>query len=449
MHNLPMLLAKHLTEAKDQPALLVAQAQGAPRVVTHGALLVQAQRAAIGLIEQGFAPGTRAGFVASNGDDWVLVALAVWFAGGCVVPLVPGRERRETLRCLARSGCDWIIVRDSQGLDHIRGQAANLPEHLRWLALEAAGVPNVPGVMTLDKVLEAGKHREPRGGQQALARRMFDVQPTQPSIVLFDYEPGEDPHGAAFSSGKLSIMLKLLGEDMQLGDGARVGAALSFGWLHALLMSLAALMQGKALIFGETVGRMIQQLPALEPTHLICGPAFVEAQAKRWHERMERAPDFLKKMTDGGADSGKFSFGRALGALGEKAAQLALYEPIQKDMGGRLAALYIVGGQLPDDVEEVLERAGVPALGVWGLPEAGVTHMERAGAQRRRSVGRPVQGLACKIDGKKDGEQGEILVRADTLFDGYWDEKGPRAVRETWLHTGVTGHIDGGYLFID
>jgi long-chain acyl-CoA synthetase len=442
MHNFSMFLTKQLTDAKDKPALFIAQEQGAPREVTHAALMAQAQRAAMGLMEQGFEPGTRAGFVASNGDDWLLVALAVWMAGGCVVPLVPGRERRETLRCLARSGCDWIIVRDVAGLDHIRGQAANLPEHLRWLMLESANAPAVPGVMTLDAVLAAGKSRNLRGGPQLIARRMYDVPPQQPALVLFDYEPGEDPHGAIFSSGKLAIMIKLLGEDLLLPEGARVGATLSFGWFHALMMALATLGQGRALIFGATVGELVRQLPALKPTHLICGPAFVEAQAARWQERIERAPEFLKKMGEGGG------LARALGGLGERAAQLALVEPIQKDMGGNLAALYIVGGQLPDAAYEVLERAGIPALGVWGVPEAGITHMERAGAQRRGSVGRPVQGYACKVDGKKDGEPGTVLVRADTLFDGYWDQQGPRAITEGWLDTATTGRVEGGYLFI-
>lgn len=446
MHNLPMFLVKQLTEHKDRPALITAQEQGQPKVTTHGMLLALAQRAAIGLIEQGFAPATRAGLVASNGEDWIVSALAVWMAGGCVVPLVPGRERRETLRCLARSGCDWIVVRDTAGLDHIRGQAANLPAHLRWLVLDSTNAPNVPGVTTLAKLVESGKQLEKRGRQQTLAKRIFEVKPEQPSLILFDYEPGDDPHGALFSSGKVAIMLKLLSEDMLLPQGARLGATLSFGWLHALLMSLATMVRGESLVFGKTVGDLVRQLPTLEPTHLICGPAFLEAQAKRWQERMERAPEFIKKIGDSSPRGGLMG---ALGLLGERAAQLALFEPIKQDMGGKLFALYIVGGQLSDDVFEVLERAGLPALGVWGLPEAGVTHMERVGAQRRRSVGRPVQGYACKIDRARNGELGPILVRGDTLFDGYWDQKGPRAIKEGWLDTGVTGRVEGGYLFIE
>ena len=83
-----------------------------------------------------------------------------------------------------------------------------------------------------------------------------------------------------------------------------------------------------------------------------------------------------------------------------------------------------------------------------GLPESGISHLERPGSRERRSVGRPVQGYVCKLADAKTGATGEVLVRSDVLFDGYWDGTGPRAVEDGYLRTGIEGRIESGFLFL-
>ncbi|HSN84065.1 MAG TPA: AMP-binding protein, partial [Polyangiales bacterium] len=90
----------------------------------------------------------------------------------------------------------------------------------------------------------------------------------------------------------------------------------------------------------------------------------------------------------------------------------------------------------------------LPVLGIWGLPECGVSHLERLGARERGSVGRPVQGYVCKIADAKGEEPGEILIRSDVLFEGYWDETGPREIVDGYLRTGVEGRVESGFLFL-
>src|SRR5690606_20892561 len=115
------------------------------------------------LMSRGLEPGVRVGIVAPNSAAWLTMAVSVWLAGGCVVPLMPGRERRPTLKCLARSGCDWIVARDLHAIDALRGQAGDLPEHLRWVALEDGPLPPSEQLMTLKQLDELGRHRLLRG----------------------------------------------------------------------------------------------------------------------------------------------------------------------------------------------------------------------------------------------------------------------------------------------
>jgi long-chain acyl-CoA synthetase len=72
--------------------------------------------------------------------------------------------------------------------------------------------------------------------------------------------------------------------------------------------------------------------------------------------------------------------------------------------------------------------------------------MSAPGANRAGAVGRPIPGSAVAI-----ADDGEILVRGEQVFPGYWpDGAGPDAEGGTgWLATGDLGRLDAdGFLYI-
>ncbi|MEC9443298.1 MAG: AMP-binding protein [Myxococcota bacterium] len=448
MRNFAMHFWRTIAGHGDAIALVSPGENNTLTEVTFNEWVRRVHRLAVGLMEKGVEPGTRVGLISQNCTDLLTFAASAWVVGACLVPLVPGRERRELLRCLARSGTEWIVVRDRDGLDQIRGQAANLPEHLQWVLLDGDKAPTAPNVHTLDAILEAGHYRERRGGEKQLAKRMFEQPLEQPTTIFFAPEPGDDPHGAFFDGERTASLISNLGQDLLLEEDDRVALILSYGWFHAFLVAMATLFQGKAVVTADSLGDVIGNLGVLAPTHLLTGPAFLEGQARKWQSRIEAAPEFLKKMTEEPDQKNRFSLSRALGVFGERAADRVLAEPIRQDLGVSLRAIYVVEGKLPDEVHGVLSRAQIQLLGLHGYPECGITHLERIGAQRRNSVGRPLQGVACKIEDARGDEAGQILIRSESMARGYWDEEGPRTVKQGWLYTGDIGRIEEGFLLI-
>jgi len=84
---------------------------------------------------------------------------------------------------------------------------------------------------------------------------------------------------------------------------------------------------------------------------------------------------------------------------------------------------------------------------VYGQSEdCGPTSTNYPGATRFGTVGRPLAGVEVRL-----ADDGEILVRGENVFKGYF--KDPAATAETlidgWLHSGDLGAIDAeGYLHI-
>lgn len=73
--------------------------------------------------------------------------------------------------------------------------------------------------------------------------------------------------------------------------------------------------------------------------------------------------------------------------------------------------------------------------------------MHRIGDIKYDTVGQALPGYDCRID----ATSGEILLRGDGVFVGYWqaEEASAATLRDGWLHTGDLGEIDpDGHLRI-
>jgi long-chain acyl-CoA synthetase len=115
----------------------------------------------------------------------------------------------------------------------------------------------------------------------------------------------------------------------------------------------------------------------------------------------------------------------------------------------------------PDLVEQFTARTGLEVHQGYGLTEAAPivtsTLCSRGGAPKRGSVGAPLPGIELRLrddSGRADAgdDPGEIWVRGDNLFSGYWPEgpdgpDGPDA--DGWFATGDVGILDAdGDLFL-
>ncbi len=454
MRNFPTEFWKRFQDFKDAPAIYTLE-DDSLQTLTYWAWTRRIQNLAMGLMEAGLTPGTRVGFLAPNGRDWLDVAVATWLVGGCIVPLVPGRDRRESLRCLGRSGCDWIVMVDEIAQGKLRGPGGQLPPHLHFVLFDSDSSDD--HTHPIEELEETGRSLIRRGRTRQLAERIYGLKPQDPVLILFDPEPDDDAQGAFFSGQKIAHHLDGIARQMALtkeDEEITLASALSFGWFSSFLITAATLYAGKSIALSPTLRDLSDEVEKLRPTHLICGPAYLSQLADRWQQRLDNAPDMIRRLAgDAEIDPEStdiVSLLGSLGSVGERAARRFLYDPIREEFGGRLQAIQVTDGHCPAGLAEILDKAGIALLGHFGVPEAGVTHLEHPGAHRPNSAGRPIEGIATKIDGAKTGKTGEVLVRGDLLFDGYWAGDGPRKVDEDgWLHTGRRGRLESGFLFLE
>ena len=114
--------------------------------------------------------------------------------------------------------------------------------------------------------------------------------------------------------------------------------------------------------------------------------------------------------------------------------------------GGRVEFATSGGAPLAPEIAEFFDAFGIPILQAYGLTENVCVAFNRRDNYKFGTVGPPMPGCSVKI-----AHDGEILVRSEMMFSGYYKEpdKTTEVFRDGWLLTGDLGKLDAdGFLKI-
>jgi long-chain acyl-CoA synthetase len=218
-------------------------------------------------------------------------------------------------------------------------------------------------------------------------------------------------------------------------SGAYVGYAIAF--LPDPLQAAAALPQVKPTVF-PSVPRVYEKV------HTAVVAKFdAESGAKRklidWALRVGREVSGLQR-------AGK-PIPRGL-ALQHRLADRLVYAKVKERLGGRLRLAISGGAPLSPEIAEFFHAIDILLVEGYGLTEcttAASTNTHEA--FRFGTVGRALPGTQVKL-----AEDGELLIKSETVFQGYY--KDPEATAEVlgedgWLRSGDIAEIDDeGFITI-
>jgi len=193
-----------------------------------------------------------------------------------------------------------------------------------------------------------------------------------------------------------------------------------------------------------------QMLQEAKPTIIVAVPRVYE---KVRGEAERRAGQGLKrKIFDwavrvGEKHKAEIARGETPTNLAWKVANRLVFDKIRNGFGGRSRAYFSGGAPLGKDMAEWFCSVGIPIMEGYGLTETSPTlSVNRRGAFKIGSVGKVNDGLQLKI-----ADDGEILVKGPTVFQGYWEmpEETRNSFVDGWFKTGDIGELDSeGFLSI-
>ena len=431
----PALWRHAVTHAPATPAYL-AETDSEWRAVSWEEAAERVDALAHGLLARGVERGDAVAVLARTRLEWILLDWAIMSVGAVVVGLYPTNSAKECAYILEHSEAVLAFAEDDEQeskLAAVRSAVQGLRDVIRFDGLDAFEAEG-----------RARRQRDPRAAENAAAALGEDDLAT----LIYTSGTTGPPKGCMLTHRNLVTAALCVVNHLQDPDDV-VLLFLPLAHSFGRLAHQAGSYHGTTIAFVADATRVPEALQRVRPTMLPAVPRVYEKIHANALGEIERAGGARRAIglwaLGVGARASKL---RRAGvrvpmvlALQERLADRLVYSKVRERLGGRLRLGVSGAAPLSEEVLEFFHGLGMLVVEGYGLTEtSSSTTVNDPDDFRFGTVGRAVEGTEIRL-----AEDGEILVRSDTVFAGYY--KDPAASEATftadgWFRTGDVGEID-------
>ncbi|HEY0729394.1 MAG TPA: AMP-dependent synthetase/ligase, partial [Pyrinomonadaceae bacterium] len=306
------------------------------------------------------------------------------------------------------SDAAFVVVDTQAQLEKILSVRAELPKVQFIIVLDEQAASAAPDVVSYRKFLELGRQSRDQFAS-LLSERGNGAAPYDVAIMVYTSGTTGRPKGACLSHRYIINSVESLRQTIPIFDTDVSFSYLPFCHVAERISGLYnRLYAGAPVYFVDDLARLNEYMLEVKPT--------VFASLPRFFEKIH-AQIVATENTD-----------------------------IKYYFGGRIRLLTSGGAPLPLEVNEFFAAAGLPILQAYGLTENVCVAFNRVDHYKFGTVGLPMPGCEVKL-----APDGEILVRSEMMFSGYYKapEDTAAAFSDGWLLTGDLGEFDeDGFLKI-
>ncbi|HTO24365.1 MAG TPA: long-chain fatty acid--CoA ligase [Gaiellaceae bacterium] len=431
----PALWQYALDQHRDQPAHLEEGPDGW-RPVPWQEAADRVDALAHGLLARGVRGGDAVAVLARTRLEWVLLDWAIMAIGGVVVGLYPTNSAKECEYILGHSETVLAFAEDDDQrakLESVRGGLPALRDVVPFAGLDG---------------LEAEGRAHRAEHPDAVADASATVAEDDLATLIYTSGTTGPPKGCMLTHRNL--VAAALRVDPELEDEHDVillflPLAHSFG----RLVHQSAAHYGATVAFCAEATRVPEAIQRVRPTVLPAVPRVYEKIHANVLGEIERSSGAKRAIGRWGLRVGAHASrlrraGKPVPAtlrLQERIADRLVFEKVRHRLGGRLRLGISGAAPLGVDVLEFFNGLGMLVVEGYGLTEtSSSTTVNEPDDFKFGTVGRPVPGSELRL-----ADDGEILVRGDTIFAGYYKDPEATAAAFTddgWFRTGDVGEID-------
>ena len=393
-----------------------------------------------GLLALGIRKGEAFAILASTRVEWAYFDFALGLIGAVGAPIYMNSSPKDCAYIVEHSDAVGVLCEDEAQREKV----------------DAVDVAHVLTFADLDELRARGRDYAAQH-PTALAEAAAEVR--EDDLFTYIYTSGTTgpPKACMISHRNYYVMADkvrqvddfTVAEDVML---LYLPLAHNFG----RLMHLLGPHVGYTLAFCPNPYAVVDALPQVRPTILPSVPRVYEKVYAGVVAKFDDAAGVKRRLIDWALGVGREvsalrqqgrDLPRSLAAK-HKLADRLVYSKVKERLGGRMRICISGGAPLAKEIIEFFHTLDILVLEGYGLTECTTAAtVNRPTRYRFGTVGPVLPDVELRIQ-----EDGEILIRTDTIFQGYY--KDPEATEEVlagdgWLRTGDLGTVDdGGFLTV-
>ena len=391
-----------------------------------------------GLLSLGVRKGDAFSILATSRVEWALFDFALGSIGAIGAAIYANSSAKDAGYFLEHSESVGVLCEDDEQrakVEAVRGE-----------------IPRLRHVLTFADLEDLAARGRAYAAQHPNARREAGERIEEDDLFTYIYTSGTTgpPKGCMISHRNYYAMVAVV-DDLPSFTGPEDTMLLYLPLAHNFgrLMHLSGAYVGYCIAFLPDPLQAAAALPQVRPTVFPSVPRVYEKVHTAVVAKFDAETGAKRKLIDWALGVGReVSDLRREGkpvprglALKHRLADRLVYSKVKERLGGRLRLAISGGAPLAAEIAEFFHAIDILLIEGYGLTEcttAASTNTHEA--YRFGTVGRALPGTELKL-----AEDGELLIRSDTVFQGYY--KDPDATAEVldadgWLRSGDIAEID-------
>ena len=413
----------------------------------------------LGLGTLGLSPGGYLGVISENRVEWVLSQMGAGLIGAVTVGVYPTSPSNEVAYVIGHADVEVVVCEDQEQADKVLEAIEQLPRLRRIVIVETKGLSSYSPeerarIVTFAEVEAAGAELWRGGGAGQIEAVLAAQKPDDIGLMIYTSGSTGAPKGAMISWRNIRGIVPGIVDRLQMTpESAHLSYLPLCHVAEQMLTTFAPIYLGSQVNFGESIRTVQEDLREVAPNLFLGVPRIWEKLYAAISIKMQETGPWRRRLFERALAAGAplAEKNRADWSLAERLrfglAYWTVLRALQNFIGLRRARVALTGAApIAPDVIRFFRTLGVPLVEVYGMTEStGMVTGQRLDAVKVGTVGPPVLGVEHRL-----GEHGELQLRGDMVFAGYY--KNPEAsaatVQDGWLHTGDVAIEENGQLRI-
>jgi len=418
----------------------------------------RASAVGLGLNQLGVEKGDRIAILSENCLEWVYSDLGALGIGAVVVPIYTTLVAEEVRYVVENAEAKVLLLENREQLDKAMTFVDEANSLKKIVCFDAAETGSHEAVISFASLMASG--REKMKEMPTLFAELSDAVSAE-DLATIVYTSGTTgvPKGAMITHQNIMAVIYAL-DRIQPKFGFETDQTVPFLPLSHVFERVAGhfygMYVGLTASYAESLDTFAQDVKEKRPTVVLAVPRVCEKVYQRILSQVEEQPAWKQKV---------FHWGHAIGteisALREqkkpiplllnlkfKVAYKMIFKNLADALGGRVRWMTASGAPTSREIVLFFNAAGITVIEGYGMTETcAPAAMSSLDDYKIGTVGKPLPGVDLRI-----ADDGEILVKGDNVFAGYWkmpEETSASFDQYGYFMSGDIGKFDeDGFLMI-
>ncbi len=422
---------------------------GAWRDIPWSEVSEAATEIANGLASWDLESGDRVSVLSENRLEWIYCDLGILCAAGVTVTIYPSNLPHEIEHIVNNSGSKFIVISDPGQLAKLADRKETMPGLTGIISMNDLGEAG-EDVISLAKLREKGRaYVDENPGE--LEKRVNAIEPDDLCTMVYTSGTTGPPKGVMTTHNNILSVYRAMDEILSIDkDHDCTLSILPYAHVYERIGGIFnGMFSGITMSICEGLDKIAENIREVRPTIVLGAPRLYEKMYSAIQQNVQSSGALKRGLFNWSVKAGREASPYRLSGkplplglrLRNAIAARLVFNTFKERFGGRIRFFVSAAAPLSKEIIEFFHALDILIIEGWGMTETSApSTVNLPDNIRFGSVGQEIPGCEVMI-----ADDGEVMVRGDNVFKGYYSKDGP--IREDfneqgWFHTGDIGRMD-------